>query len=105
EAGRYLEPSAGAANLNLFRNLRKTLRPAVRAALQTAFATHGPAVHDNVEIRIDGRSRPVTVIVEPISGGRGGPGLFVVAFLEGSHGIGGNGGTNANATDTAAVRA
>jgi two-component system, chemotaxis family, CheB/CheR fusion protein len=105
EAGRYLEPSAGAANLNLFRNLRKTLRPAVRAALQTIFATHGPVVHDNVVIRIDGKSRPVTVIVEPISGGRGGPGLFVVAFLEGSHGIGGNGGANSNATDAAAVRA
>jgi two-component system CheB/CheR fusion protein len=105
EAGRYLEPSAGAANLNLFRNLRKTLRPAVRAALQTMFATHGPVVHDNVVIRIDGRSRPVTVIVEPISGGSGEAGLFVVAFLEGSHGIDGNGGTNANVTDSTAVRA
>jgi two-component system, chemotaxis family, CheB/CheR fusion protein len=105
EAGRYLEPSAGAANLNLFRNLRKTLRPAVRAALQTMFATHGPVVHDNVVIRIDGRSRPVTVIVEPISGGRGEAGLFVVAFVEGSHGIDENGGTNGNAMDTAAVRA
>ena len=105
EVGRYLEPSAGAASLNLFRNLRKTLHPAVRAALQTMFATHGPVVHDNVAIRIDGRSCPVTVIVEPISGGRGEAGLSVIAFLEGSHGTDRNGGTSANAPDTAAVRA
>ena len=37
EVGRYLGPSPGSASLNLFSNLRKTLRPVVRAALQTMF--------------------------------------------------------------------
>jgi two-component system CheB/CheR fusion protein len=53
EVGRYLEPSAGAASLNIFSNLKKTLRPIVRAALQTMFATNAPAAEDNVTIRID----------------------------------------------------
>ena len=82
EAGRYLEPSTGAANLNLFSNLRKTLRPTVRAALQAVLATNEPAVHDGVTIKIDDRSHAVSVIVEPISDGSGEAGLFVVAFRE-----------------------
>ena len=43
EAGRYLEPSAGAANLELLNNLRKSLRPIVRTALQNAFSTQTAA--------------------------------------------------------------
>ena len=39
EARHYLEPSAGAANLNLFSLLQKTLRPSVRAAVEQAIAT------------------------------------------------------------------
>ena len=38
EARHYLEPSPGVANLNLFSLLQKTLRPAVRAAVEQAFA-------------------------------------------------------------------
>ena len=67
-AGRYLEPSAGAASLNLFAILRKTLRPVVRAAVRTAVATKQAVVHENVAIKIDGTHRAVTVIVEPIAG-------------------------------------
>jgi two-component system CheB/CheR fusion protein len=65
EAGRYLEPSAGAANLGLFNNLRKTLRPIVRTSLQTALTTEEAVVHD-VEFKLDGKVHSVSVIVEPI---------------------------------------
>jgi two-component system CheB/CheR fusion protein len=105
EAGRYLEPSAGAATFNIFSNLRKALRPIVRGALQKMVATNAPAIEDNVTIRIDGRSRPVTVIVEPISDGRGEAALFVVAFREGGYGTEAAEGTNANEPGTAGVRA
>ena len=36
ETGHYLEPSSGAASLNLFAILRKDLRQAVRTAVQQA---------------------------------------------------------------------
>jgi two-component system, chemotaxis family, CheB/CheR fusion protein len=88
EVGRYLEPSSGEATLNLFGILRKGLRQVVRSALQTVQATSEPIVHDNVPIKIDGRSRFVTVIVEPIAGGAAE--LCVVAFQEASAGTNGD---------------
>jgi two-component system, chemotaxis family, CheB/CheR fusion protein len=81
EAGRYLEPSAGPASLKLFGNLRKTLRPIVRTALQVALDTTEAVVHDDIAIEIDGKSRSLTVIVEPISD-ESEAGLCVVAFQE-----------------------
>jgi two-component system, chemotaxis family, CheB/CheR fusion protein len=66
EAGRYLEPSAGTASFKLFDILRKSLRPVVRSALQTALARKEPVVHDDVPLRIDDQLQLVTVIVEPI---------------------------------------
>jgi two-component system, chemotaxis family, CheB/CheR fusion protein len=82
EAGRYLEPSSGAASLDLFGILRKALRPAVRAALQAARATSEPVVHDGVPVKIDGKNRLVTVIIETIAEGGAEAGLFVVAFRD-----------------------
>jgi two-component system, chemotaxis family, CheB/CheR fusion protein len=105
EIGPYLEPSAGAASFNLFSNLRKTLRPAVRAALQTMLATNAPALQDDVTIRLDGRNRAVTVIVEPLSDGAAGAALCVVAFREGGYGKDGADATHANASEAAGVRA
>lgn len=69
EAGHYLEPSSGAASLNLFGILRKALRPVVRSTLQQALAKKAAAVHEAVPVRIDGQIRAVTVIVEPLSEG------------------------------------
>ncbi|UVK42002.1 PAS domain-containing protein [Mesorhizobium sp. AR07] len=75
EVGHYLEPSSGTASLNLFGLLRKALRPSVRAAIQTMLTTKRAVVNENVALRIDGKSRAVTVIVTPIAGG-----FCVVAF-------------------------
>jgi two-component system, chemotaxis family, CheB/CheR fusion protein len=105
EAGRYLEPSAGAASLNLFSNLRKSLRPAVRAALQKMSLTNAPAIDDNAVVRVDGRGRPVTVIVEPIVGGTREASLFVVAFLDGAQGEDASGNNGATEAKHAEVRA
>jgi two-component system, chemotaxis family, CheB/CheR fusion protein len=84
ETGPYLEPSQGAANLNLFSIMHKTLRPAVRAAVNQALADCQRVVNENLSIRIDGEVRALTLIVEPI----GGPnetkpgGSCVVAFRD-----------------------
>jgi two-component system, chemotaxis family, CheB/CheR fusion protein len=80
EIGRYLEPSSGAASLNLFAILRRSLRSVVRSALQTARATSRRVVHDDVPIRVEGKSWFVTVIAEPIGEGGAESRLYVVAF-------------------------
>jgi two-component system, chemotaxis family, CheB/CheR fusion protein len=83
ETGRYLEPSAGAASLGLFGNLRKNLRAIVRTSIQKALATGEPVVNEDVIIQIDGTTRLLTVIVEPIVDDAG---VCVVAFREGGTG-------------------
>ena len=90
ETGAYLEPSEGPANLNLFNILRKDLRPAVRAAINQALADGRTTVNDNLTIRIDGKPRPLTLIVEPIGGDNGtkAPNGCVVAFRDTSPPIG-----------------
>lgn len=83
ETRHYLEPSPGAADLNLFSLLRTTLRPGVRAAVQQAFATERTVINDDLVIQVDGKSRPVMLIVEPISSdGDKSHGLCVVAFRD-----------------------
>ena len=55
EAGRYLEPAAGTASLTLFGMLRKSLRPAVRAAVQKAFTERRAVVQE--QVRAENRRR------------------------------------------------
>ena len=81
EARHYLEPSPGAANLNLFTLLQKTLRPAVRSAVEQAFTGRKAVVNGDLTIQIDGKSRSLMLIVEPILS-NGVSNLCVVAFRD-----------------------
>jgi len=84
ETGHYLEPSQGAASLNLFSIVHKSLRPAVRAAVSQALADGHTVTNENLTIRIDGKARALTLIVEPIAGQNGAKtgGSCVVAFRD-----------------------
>jgi two-component system CheB/CheR fusion protein len=82
EIGLYLGFSAGAASLNLFDILRKPLRPVVRAAVQAASSAKEPVVHNDVVLRVDGKSRTVTIIVAPVIEPGAEAGLSVVAFQD-----------------------
>jgi two-component system, chemotaxis family, CheB/CheR fusion protein len=82
QTGRYLEPTAGAPTLSLFGILRKSLRPIVRTAVEKAFASRQAVVNERVNIKIDGHSRAVTVIVEPIADDGPSATLCVVAFQD-----------------------
>jgi two-component system CheB/CheR fusion protein len=77
DAGQYLEPSGGPANLNLFSILRRTLRPAVRAAVLAAEAQRHGVVQDVTAPGPNGQTRTLSLIVEPIEAG-----ALVVAFRE-----------------------
>jgi two-component system CheB/CheR fusion protein len=86
ETGPYLEPSAGAASFGLFSIVQKSLRPAVRAAVRKALAEKNTVVNESLTIRIDGKARALTLIVEPIGSenGAAGGGTCVVAFRHSS---------------------
>jgi two-component system CheB/CheR fusion protein len=77
DAGDYLEPSAGTATLNLFSLLRRTLRPAVRAAILKAETERRSILQEVSATASDGRGKSVSLIVEPIESD-----LMVVAFRD-----------------------
>jgi len=81
ETGRYLEPSEGNASLNFFTNLAKTLRLQVRRAIETSFASGKVVRQDN--IRINGNSQLVDLLIEPIVESGKPTDMVVVAFREG----------------------
>ena len=83
ETGPYLEPSKGAASLSLFSIVHKTLRPAVRAAVNQAVASGQRVINETLTLRIDGEARALTLIVEPVAGQNGKTsGSCVVAFRD-----------------------
>lgn len=82
EVGRYLEPSRGAASLNLFNILRKPLRRTVRAAIQSMSATRDLVVQSAMALKIDGENRAVRVIVAPLIDNKSNEGICVVAFQD-----------------------
>jgi two-component system CheB/CheR fusion protein len=79
--GHYIEHSPGAASLNLFNILRKDLLPTVRVAVQKAFASRQPVVHEDLVIVINDHSKIVNLIIEPISEQTEGE-LYAVAFQD-----------------------
>lgn len=81
EFGRYLEPSPGRASLNLLTILRRGLRSTVREAVRKAYVARG-GVATQSTIRIDGKSRSVKLIVEPIVWDGADAGLCVVALQD-----------------------
>ena len=82
DTGRYLQPTSGAASLNLFALLHKGLRASARSAVQQAFAQHRTVLQDGLSLKIDGLSRSLQLIVEPLPESDGGGQLCVVAFRE-----------------------
>ena len=86
ETGNYIEPTQGTASLNLFSILHKTLRPAVRAAVNEALENGRRVINESLTIRIDGQVRALALIVEPIGGEDGAKtgAACVVAFRDSS---------------------
>ncbi len=82
EVGQYLEPSAGVASLNLFAILGKSLRAAVRTAIQTTRSKREAVVAENLMVTVDGQRRLVTLIVEPIADEGAEAGLCLVGFRD-----------------------
>nr|MDQ3038788.1 PAS domain-containing protein [Pseudomonadota bacterium] len=66
DTGRYLGPVSGAATLNLFGMLHKSLRAAARVAVEDAFANRKTVVRAGLSVHVDGKRQPLRLIVEPL---------------------------------------
>jgi two-component system, chemotaxis family, CheB/CheR fusion protein len=80
--GKYIQPSAGAASLNLFNLLETGLRSEVRAALHKAMTSGRKVVQENVFVAVESGQQALNIIVEPVPATDGGGHFFVVLFQD-----------------------
>jgi two-component system CheB/CheR fusion protein len=82
--GRYLQPSSGAASLNLFSIVDTALRPDLRSVLHQAMASGRKVVHEGTVLAVNGSYVTVTVTAEPLAPASGDSSqrLCVVLFQE-----------------------
>ncbi len=86
--GKYLGPSSGTANLNLFTLLHRGLRNVARQAVNQAFVTGKSARAERPADLRDGDRQPLRVVVEPLPDQHAGESqgtdarLYVVTFIE-----------------------
>ncbi|WFU20853.1 CheR family methyltransferase [Bradyrhizobium sp. CB1717] len=81
--GRYIEPTAGAASLDLLQLVHRDLRLELRTALSRASETNESAHAEQVQLGVNGHRVLVDITVEPILEGAGGHRNFVVLFKDG----------------------
>jgi two-component system CheB/CheR fusion protein len=77
---KYLGPSPGAASLNFFNLIRRSLRPAARAAISKALASGGLVVHEAIPLEVNGVQQFVDLVAESIPDLT--EGLCVVTFVD-----------------------
>ena len=81
--GRYIEPAAGAATLDLLGLVHRDLRLELRAALTRARETNEAAHAEQIPMNVNGHSVLIDITVEPIQDPAGWRGNFVVLFKDG----------------------
>ncbi len=81
--GRYIEPNAGAATLDLLGLVHRDLRIELRTALSRAAETNEAAHAEQLTLGVNGHRMLVDITVEPIREGSGGFRNFVVLFKDG----------------------
>jgi two-component system, chemotaxis family, CheB/CheR fusion protein len=81
--GRYIEPTAGTATLDLLSLVHRDLRLELRTALIRARETDEAVHAEQVSLAVNGHSVLVDIAVEPIQETPGGHRNFVVLFKEG----------------------
>ncbi|MEY9185498.1 CheR family methyltransferase [Bradyrhizobium sp. USDA 313] len=81
--GRYIEPTAGAATLDLLQLIHRDLRLELRTALGRAAESNEAAHAEQVQLGQNGHRVLVDITVEPIQEGNGGQRNFVVLFKDG----------------------
>ena len=81
--GKYLEPAAGEAGMNILKMAREGLRPDLTTALHKAVALKAPVRHPGLRIKTNGDFIIVNLTVQPVPAGpdlEGAAKLFLVLF-------------------------
>jgi two-component system, chemotaxis family, CheB/CheR fusion protein len=96
-AGRYIEPTAGTATLDLLGLVHRDLRLELRSALNRALETNEAAHVEQIELGLNDDRVLVDVTVEPVPDGAGAHRHFIVLFKDGPLRVIDNPGNNTNA--------
>lgn len=78
--GKYLEPAAGEASLNLLKMARQGLRMELTAAARKALTKQIPVRYDGLRVKSNGDATIVNLIVQPVSQAEAGRDLLLVIF-------------------------
>ncbi len=81
--GRYIEPTAGAATLDLLGLVHRDLRLELRSALGRAVENNEAAHAEQIQLGLNGHRVLVDITVEPVLDGPAGHRNFVVLFKDG----------------------
>jgi two-component system, chemotaxis family, CheB/CheR fusion protein len=82
--GKYLEPAAGDAGMNILTMAREGLRPALTTALYKVVARKEPVIHSGLRVKTNGDFTAVDLSLRPAldSGGAALPDMFLVILKE-----------------------
>jgi two-component system CheB/CheR fusion protein len=80
--GRYLEPAAGKANLNLFAMARDALRATLTTAFPQALAQRGPLTVRSIPLASQAPALPVDVTLLPLDAPENLRGMVLVSFRD-----------------------
>ena len=94
--GRYIEPTAGTATLDLLGLVHRDLRLELRTTLSRAAETNEAAHAEQVQLGLNGHRVLVDITVEPVPDGPAGHRNFVVLFKDGPIGVVDSNNDNAN---------
>lgn len=82
KTGKYLEPAAGKANLNLFAMAREGLKHALNETFQKALRQQTPITVKSIKIKYNDHIQGIDVTVHPLTGREEFTGMVLVIFLD-----------------------
>ena len=80
KTGRYLEPAAGEATMNIFAMAREGIRLELASLIRRALTQRREVVTAGLRVQVNGDTQMINISVRPLSGYAGMQGLALVAF-------------------------
>lgn len=80
--GKYIEPAAGKANMNIYAMVREGLRPDLSEAIRKAMRDYSPVVIQNARIQGNGTFHYVDVTVQRLDAPDSVKGLIIIIFSD-----------------------
>ena len=82
--GRFIDPSAGAASLDLLQLIHRDLKLELRSALHRASEENGAVTAEGIPVGVNGNKVVIDLAVEPLQDGGSSRRNFVIVFKESS---------------------